>query len=216
MGRPSRRQHWRGGARSKGGADALLESRRRVAPRRAGGGSRHVGDGGGGSRAGLAGWEEKFFKGQTRYAVVDATPYLTWTWRIEGTLAGLDETTKAGDDYPARVYVIVSGGALLWRTRTLSYVWSSGRPEGATWPNAFAPRSVTMLAVDSGPARAGRWVTRARNVAEDLRRYLGVERPRVDAVAIMTDTDNSGQRARAFYGDIRFTAESPGEAAPAR
>ena len=35
---------------------------------------------------------------------------------------------------------------------------------------------------------------------------IGEEIDAIDAVALMTDTDNSGQNATAWYGDIVFTA----------
>ena len=43
-----------------------------------------------------------------------------------------------------------------------------------------------------------------RNVYEDYRRAFGKEPPRVSGVAIMTDTDNTQERAAAYYGDLTF------------
>jgi hypothetical protein len=102
--------------------------------------------------------------------------------------------------------VVFSGGLFFWRTRAINYVWSSNQPEGASWPNAFTGNA-RMIAVESGPQRLGQWVSEQRNVAEDYRRLFGGEPGSVDAVAIMTDTDNSGQQASAWYGDIWFAAD---------
>jgi hypothetical protein len=44
-------------------------------------------------------------------------------------------------------------------------------------------------------------------VLADYRRIFGEEPGAVDAVAIMTDTDNTGASATAWYGDIRFAAK---------
>ncbi len=33
---------------------------------------------------------------------LNATPYLHWCWQVSTTYPGLDETTKAGDDYPRK------------------------------------------------------------------------------------------------------------------
>lgn len=134
------------------------------------------------------------------------TPILHWRWRVDNILTGIDERTKQGDDYPARIYVVISGGVWFWRTQALNYVWSSYQPQGASWPNAFTSHAV-MLAVESGSAKLGRWVDFRRDVRQDLRRYLGMEARSIDAVAIMTDTDNSGQHAVAYYGDIYFSSE---------
>lgn len=180
----------------------------------------------------LAGWQAKSFLGETRYALVtddgrtvlradsdgtasglyreiavdlQRTPVLNWSWKVDRVLDGNDERTRAGDDYPARIYVVFSGGLRFWRTRAINYVWSSHQPVGSEWPNAFTGNA-RMIAVDSGPGQTGQWVMHARDVHEDYRRLFRAEPGRVDAVAIMTDTDNSRQSATAWYGDIWFSA----------
>jgi hypothetical protein len=181
----------------------------------------------------LTGWEEKVFLGHTDYRLVENsgttvlratsdgsasgrfkkvavdlgnTPVLHWSWRVDNLLQGVDERSKAGDDYPARVYVVFSGGLLFWRTRAINYVWSSNQPLGTTWDNAFTANA-KMVAAASGEARLGQWVMQRRDVAADYRRLFGEEPGTVDAVAIMTDTDNSGRQATAWYGDIWFASE---------
>ena len=177
-------------------------------------------------------WQTKSFKGETRYGFDDKsgrralfadsrgaasglyreirvdlkrTPWLNWSWRVDQVLKGLDERDKAGDDYPARVYVVVSGGAAFWKTRSLVYVWSSNQPVGATWNNAFTGNA-RVMALRSGTQDAGRWVNEKRDIRADFRQLFGEDIEAIDAVALMTDTDNSGQSATAWYGDIYFTA----------
>jgi hypothetical protein len=148
----------------------------------------------------------KAASGLVRKVKVDltATPYLHWHWRVDNVLQNIDEKTRLGDDYPARVYVIVSGGWFFWQTRALNYVWSSNQPMNSTWPNAYTGNAV-MLAVRSGASQTGQWLHQTRNVLEDLAVYLHKPFTHIDAVAIMTDTDNSGQNATAYYGDIYFS-----------
>ena len=181
----------------------------------------------------ITAWEQKVFSGRTTYETVrkdgrdvvratsdgtasglyfrqridlEKTPILRWTWRVEGTLGDIDERTRAGDDYSARVYVIRSHPVLLWKTRAVNYVWASARPAGDTWPNAYTDAS-RNVAVRTGDAEAGRWVDERRDVRADFRALFGKPVRYVDAVAIMTDTDNTGGSAVAFYGDIAFTSE---------
>lgn len=181
----------------------------------------------------LTDWRTKTFQGETRYRFDDRsgrqalfadssgtasglyreihvdlrhTPWLNWSWRVDRVLSGVDERTQSGDDYPARVYVVVSGGAAFWKTRSLVYVWSSHQPVGATWDNAFT-RNAQVMALRSGIKEAGRWVREKRNIRDDFRRQFGEEIDYIDAVALMTDTDNSGQQAAAWYGDLYFTAQ---------
>lgn len=179
-------------------------------------------------------WQSKRFKGVTDYQLVKLsgvevlravsensasglfkkqridlrkTPYLNWRWRVETRLGGLDEQSKAGDDYAARLYVVISGGWAFWRTRSINYVWASTSPVGQVWPNAFAGDNVVMIALRSGTDKTGTWYHEKRNVLDDLRRYLGDLEPYLDAVALMTDTDNAHGRATAYYGDIYFTED---------
>ena len=61
-----------------------------------------------------------------------------------------------------------------------------------------------MIVVESGPQRIGTWVEEERNVYEDYRLAFGEEPPAISGVAIMSDTDNTKERAVAYYGDIVF------------
>jgi hypothetical protein len=178
----------------------------------------------------LDGWKSRSFAGETRYRLeihagrqvlhavskasasglyrevtidLKETPYLHWSWRVGNLLAMQDERSKPGDDYAARVYVVFSGGPFLWRTRAINYVWSSHQPAGSEWPNAFTANA-RMIAVRSGTAAVGQWVHESRNVYADYRRAFGEEPGQVSAIAVMTDTDNSGQTAEAWFGDIWF------------
>jgi len=58
--------------------------------------------------------------------------------------------------------------------------------------------------VESGRVLINQWVNEERNVYEDYRKAFGEEPPMVSGVAIMTDTDNTGESAIAYYGDIVF------------
>jgi len=178
-------------------------------------------------------WEKKIFDGDTQYSKSEIagrtcvkayskksasglfkdlkidllkTPVLHWDWYVENTLGDIDETQKDGDDYAARVYVVISGGLFFWNTRALNYVWASQKPKASVWPNAFSSNA-TMFAVESGTDRNGSWVHEKRNVRDDIKEMLGIDTQYIDAVAIMTDTDNTQKQAVACYGDIYFSSQ---------
>lgn len=134
------------------------------------------------------------------------TPYLNWSWKVENLLAGHDERSKSGDDYPARIYVVFSDGLFFWRTLAINYVWSSNQPIGSQWPNAFTANA-QMIAVHAGKDDLGRWVSEKRNVLVDYHHLFSGEPGIVDAVALMTDTDNTHLSAQAWYGDIWFSSD---------
>lgn len=181
----------------------------------------------------LEGWQVRHFEGETRYRIVEAgganvleaesaagasslylereidlavRPVLEWRWRIEAPLSVPDERAKAGDDFAARVYAVAPGEGPFAPPVAISYVWAGSAPVGADWPNPFTAR-VRMVAVESGTVRAGQWRSYRRNLREDFRRLFGREVDELEGVAVMTDADNSRQRARAWYGDILLRAE---------
>ncbi len=184
------------------------------------------------SAADLSGWKEKKFKNRTRYRLLETqhnhvllaearasasglfrkihvdlhkTPYLHWCWQVIEPLPPLPEETKAGDDYVARIYIVKQGGLAFWRTRALNYVWSSSHAREALWPNAFAGHNVMMLAVRNRDERG--WICEKRNVRADWRRAFGEDPDQIDAVALMSDSDNSQERTVAHYGDIWFSSD---------
>ena len=73
-----------------------------------------------------------------------------------------------------------------------------------------------LLIDDFGKGLSGGWekkVFKGETVyrpilEEDYRRAFGEDPPRIGAVAIMTDTDNTGEEAVAWYGAIRFLPPS--------
>ena len=160
------------------------------------------------------------------YRPVDLDPrvhqVLTWRWKVQRVLASADARTRRGDDCAARVYVAFRhdpARATLWeRARygvlrlvygrypprvALTYVWGNRLPAGAVLDNAYTDR-VKMIVAQSGPPLAGRWVEERRNVYEDYRRVVGGEPPRIEGVAVMTDTDDTGESAVAWYDAVAF------------
>lgn len=137
---------------------------------------------------------------------LEKTPFIHWRWKlIEPLSTQVKERTKAGDDYAARLYVVVDGGLRFWQTKSLNYVWASNLPKLSYWPNAYAGKSVMMLALRAREAQLNTWYSETRNVREDFKHYMGQDFRFIDAVALMTDTDNSQEAATALYGDIYFS-----------
>jgi hypothetical protein len=64
-----------------------------------------------------------------------------------------------------------------------------------------------MLALRGTEAALNVWHTEKRNVRADLQKLFGEDFRSIDAVALMTDTDNSRGQASAFYGDIWFSKD---------
>lgn len=192
---------------------------------------------------GMERWQTKIFSGHSTYTLNDdkgrlalkaishssasglvleqridlvKTPYLNWSWLIKNKLLALDERSKSGDDFVARIYVVIDGGFMLWRTKSLNYVWSSNQDKGLIWDNPFAGSRVKMMSVQGKASNTGQWFEEKRNVYQDLIAAFGdkgrVEENQdayryIDVIAIMTDTDNSGKEAESYYGDMVFSVQ---------
>jgi hypothetical protein len=85
----------------------------------------------------------------------------------------------------------------------INYIWESNSPIGTIVPNPYTDR-VMMIVVQSGRTKLNQWIHQERNLYEDFKKVFGREPPMISGVAIMTDTDNTGERAIAYYGDILF------------
>jgi hypothetical protein len=144
----------------------------------------------------------KSASGQIYALKLDPKEYhtLKWSWKIDHTIKKGDEKNKDGDDFAARVYVVFPRG-FFSKTRAICYVWANKLPKGEHLTSPFTPNIITV-AVDSGEELAGRWTFHQRNIYEDYRTFFGEEPPRIGAVALMTDTDNTGESATGYYGDI--------------
>jgi hypothetical protein len=104
--------------------------------------------------------------------------------------------------------VVVNGGAAFWQTKALNYVWSSTSPVGKVWPNAYAGANgkMTMIALRSSTDKTGTWYSEKRNILDDLKHQFGEDIQYIDAVAIMSDSDDSQGKVTAYYGDIYFSS----------
>jgi len=63
-----------------------------------------------------------------------------------------------------------------------------------------------MIVVDSGATHAGQWREVVRDVAADFRAAFGDPLPAVSGIAVAADTDNTGERVEARFGDLWFAA----------
>ena len=180
-----------------------------------------------GDTAAVKAVSEASASGLTREITINLKEYpiVQWRWKVANTLKKGDVTRKEGDDYPARIYITFEYDSskvgffdkakyeavkLLYGQypplAAINYIWESKAPKGTVVPNPYADQ-VKMIVVESGPDRLNQWVSEERNVYEDYKKAFGDEPPLISGVAIMTDTDNTGESATAFYGDIVFRKE---------
>ncbi len=152
-------------------------------------------------------------------------PIIQWRWKVEDLLRRSDLFRKSGDDFSARVFlsfetdpskagwrerIYVQAGRLLYGdyplAEGLNYVWASREPKGTMASSPYTERLKTVV-IESGSDKLNTWVVEERNFYEDYKKAFGQEPPTLYGVAVMTDTDNTGGEAVAYYGDILFSRE---------
>ena len=178
----------------------------------------------------LLGWQQKSFQGHTAYQLLaidgrqalkassqasasalyrsvqvdlTQTPLLNWSWRVDTVDPSLDPLQKAGDDFPARIYV-VKKGFFAWQTKALNYVWANSHSDLAYWPNPFTASAV-MIPVKAGREGLGQWHHQQVDVRADFMRVFNTSVDQIDGVAIMSDSDNAKGATRAYFAELYFS-----------
>jgi len=133
------------------------------------------------------------------------TPYLNITWKIEKDLPGIDEYSKKGHDYAARVFVIKKTGATPLSNRAMNYVFSSNNDVNTNHPSPFTKKSIDYV-LSTTKENLNEWVTVKVNVKEHFKKFHDLDLDEINGVAIMSDTDNSKLSSVAYYQNIYFSS----------
>jgi hypothetical protein len=147
-------------------------------------------------------------------------PRMRWKWKIENVYKKGNVKEKSGDDYPIRVYVLFQYDpekAPFWQRikyglaktvygeyppgSTLNYIWANRKDEKGIVTNAYA-NEVKMIILEAGPEKAGRWVEEDVDIVKDYRRAFGTDPSAIAGIAVMNDSDNTGESSVSYLGDI--------------
>ena len=137
---------------------------------------------------------------------LNKTPFINITWKIEKDLPNIEENTKKGHDYAARVFVIKKTGATPLSNRAINYVFSSNNDVGFNSPSPYTKKSIDNV-LASTKENLNEWITVKANVKEDFKKFHNLDVDELDGLAIMSDTDNSKLKAIAYYQNIYFSAD---------
>jgi hypothetical protein len=154
-------------------------------------------------------------------------PMLSWRWKVAKGIPVANTAEQSKEDAPVRLMVAfagdtsklplkeratasaaqsISGQALPYAT--LMYVWGSKVAIDSITTSSRSSR-IRMLAVAADDQGTGQWHSYTRNLVEDFKRAFGEEAGKVTSIQLMTDTDNTGADAQAYYGDITVGAAKP-------
>ena len=136
---------------------------------------------------------------------LNSTPFINITWKIEKDLKGINEKSKKGHDFAARVFVIKKTGATALSNRAINYVFSSNENVGDNWPSPYTKKSIDNV-LSTTSENLNEWVTVKANVKEDFKKFHDLDVNAIDGLAIMADTDNSKSKSISYYQNIYFSA----------
>jgi len=148
---------------------------------------------------------------------------LSWQWRTEQRLDKARFSTREGDDYAARVYVLLDYplDSLSFVTRqklrlartffdpdlptaTLSYVWDNRQAPGSHARSAYT-ETVEMLVLRGPEAPLGQWLQESRDLRADAIAAFGRAPRRILGVVFAADSDNTGESVQSYFAAPRLT-----------
>lgn len=125
-------------------------------------------------------------------------PYLIWQWRVLELPQGGDERFKKTGDSAAAIYVIFEGR---FRPKNIKYVWSASLPVGTITESPYSSKTkIVVLRNQHSPL--GEWVRERVNVHADYQRLFGGKPEQLQAIGLMSDSDNTESTAVAHYRGI--------------
>lgn len=149
-------------------------------------------------------------------------PILKWRWKVSNVYRKGDSATKEGDDYPARIYVLFAydqakasvGKRLKYEfakliygqfppDSSISYIWDNRETNKPFIINAYATEA-RMIPVSFGTDKVNTWQEYAVNMVQDYKMAFGQEPPPTASLAVMCDSDNTHESAKALIQYIRI------------
>ena len=136
---------------------------------------------------------------------LNETPFLNITWKIEKDLPGIDEESKKGHDYAARVFVVKKTGITSLSIKSMNYVFSSNNNINTYHPSPFTKKSIDYV-LSTTKENLNEWVTVKVNIRDHFKKFHNIDLDEINGVAIMSDTDNSKLSSVAYYQNIYFSS----------
>ena len=147
-------------------------------------------------------------------------PKIRWRWKIDNVYNKGDAGKKSGDDYPIRVYIIFKydpeKASFVQKIRyglakkiygeyppqsSLNYIWANRKHTEKIITNPYASEA-KMIILEAGAEKAGQWVTEEADILQDYKKAFGVSAPPVASIAIMNDSDNTGESSVSYIDFI--------------
>jgi hypothetical protein len=147
-------------------------------------------------------------------------PKAKWRWKVSNVYKKALPGTKDGDDYPVRIYIIFKYdpakdsffGKIKYEAiraiygqyppdSSLNYIWASSPDNPKIMASPYTDRA-QLIALERGSTRVGEWVEESVDILGDYRKAFGTEPPLMASIAIMNDSDNTGENSVSYISNI--------------
>ena len=145
-----------------------------------------------------------------------------WRWKVTTVYKNGDARSKKGDDYPIRVYIMFEYDPEQAGTfekmkyglvkslygeypphSSLSYVWANKDEPEKFLRSPYTDKAMMVL-LEKGPQKVGVWQDEEINILEDYQQAFGVKPPARARMAIMNDSDNTGESSVSYMEYIEI------------
>jgi len=152
-------------------------------------------------------------------------PLLTFKWKVDNVYKKGDATTKKGDDYPIRVYIMFEynpNKASFFDSikyelaksfygeypphSALNYIWTNKKQKDRIITSAYTDKA-KMIVTDNGALHVGQWREHTVNVLKDYKKAFGENPPVKVSLAIMSDSDNTKESSKSYIDFIEVKSE---------
>ena len=137
---------------------------------------------------------------------LNKTPFINITWKIEKDLKGIDEKSKKGHDFAARVFVVKKTGLTPLSNKAVNYVFSSNNSTNEFWRSPYTKSSIDYV-LSTTKDNLNEWVTVKANVKEHFKKLHDLNVEELTGIVIMTDTDQTDIKTISYYQNIYFSSE---------
>jgi hypothetical protein len=149
-------------------------------------------------------------------------PKLSWRWKVSGIFRKGDSSRKEGDDYPARLYVMFAytpeqaslGKRIKYQLAktiygqyppdsSINYIWDNRSSKASVIINAYTDQA-RMIPVSAGAGKVNTWQEYTMDIVRDYRLAFGKNPPKTATLAVMNDSDDTGESAKAWIDFIKI------------
>jgi len=153
-------------------------------------------------------------------------PVIRWRWKAENVYEHGNAGTREGDDFPLRVCIMFrqdrAQNAGFWSSMkreavklvyghypphsALEYVWANREHAETIIPSSYA-ENVRLILVQKGDSNVGTWQDQQADIVEDYQKAFHEKPPPMARMAVMSDSDNTGETAVSYLDYIELRRE---------